>query len=308
MNPVRGITLKILSVIIFVTMMGLIKATAQEIPPGEAVFFRSLFAIPVLLIWLIFRGDFPAKLKANDPMGHVWRGLMGTFAMASGFLAIGLLPLPEVVAIGYAAPLLVTMLAAMFLGEKIRLVRFSALLLGLFGVMLILSPRLTVFDAEVTSRLQTIGALAALMGAMFSALAQVFARKLVATETTGSIVFYFSVMSSLLALLTLPFGWKVPTGTEAFLLVAAGLLGGVGQILLTESYRFAEVAVIAPFEYCSIILALLVGYFIFDEFPTGIMVAGVALIILAGIIIIERERRLGIKRTGKARSAVPNQG
>jgi len=308
LNPVRGITLKILSVIVFVTMFGFIKATSQQVPAGEAVFFRSLFAVPVLIVWLMYRGDFPGKLKARDPMGHVWRGLMGTLAMGSGFLAIGLLPLPEVVAIGYAAPLLVTMLAAMFLGERIKLVRFSALLLGMFGVMLILSPRLTVLDSETASRLQTIGALAALMGAVFSALAQVFARKLVATETTGSIVFYFSLMSSVLALLTLPFGWVVPTFKEAFLLITAGILGGVGQILLTESYRFAEVSVIAPFEYCSIILALLVGYFVFNELPTTIMMAGVALIITAGIIIIERERRLGIKRTGKARSTVPNQG
>jgi len=294
-------------VIVFVTMFGFIKATSQEIPPGEAVFFRSLFALPVLTIWLIYQGVFPSTLKAVNPMGHLWRGLMGTFAMACGFFAIGLLPLPEVVAIGYAAPLIVTMLAAMFLNEKIRLVRFSALLLGMIGVMLVLSPRLTVLDAETASQLQTIGALVALLGAIFSALAQVFARKLVATETTGSIVFYFSLMSSTLALLTIPFGWKVPTNQEALLLVAAGLLGGVGQILLTESYRHAEVAVIAPFEYCSIILALLVGYFVFGEFPTGIMIAGVILIIMAGIIIIERERRLGIKRTGKARSAVPNQ-
>jgi len=308
LNPVRGITLKVLSVVVFVVMFGFIKATSQEIPAGEAVFFRSVFAIPVLLTWLIVRGDFPHKLKAKDPMGHVWRGLMGTCAMASGFLAIGLLPLPEVVAIGYAAPLLVTMLAAMFLGEKIRLVRFSALLLGMCGVLLILSPRLTVLDAEVTSRLQTIGALAALMGAVFSALAQVFARKLVATETTGSIVFYFSIMSSVLALLTMPLGWKFPTSHELTLLIMAGLLGGIGQILLTESYRFAEVAVISPFEYCSIVLALLVGYFIFDELPSGIMMVGVAMIITAGIVIIERERRLGIKRTGKARGAVPNQG
>ena len=312
MNPVRGITLKVLSVIVFVTMFGFIKATSQQIPAGEAVFFRSLFAIPVLLIWLIVRGDFPAKLKARDPMGHVWRGLMGTCAMASGFVAIGLIPLPEAVAIGYAAPLLVTMLAAMFLGEKIRMVRFSALLLGMFGVMLILSPRLTILNADIqdisnTSRLQTIGALAALMAAIFSALAQVFARKLVATETTGSIVFYFSLMSTVLALLTVPFGWEVPGVREAFFLITAGLLGGVGQILLTESYRHAEVSVIAPFEYCSIILALLVGYFVFNELPTRIMLIGVALIITAGVIIIERERRLGIKRTGKARSAVPNQ-
>ncbi len=289
-------------------MFALIKATSQDVPPGEAVFFRSLFALPVLIVWLILRGDFPQKLKARDPMGHVWRGLMGTFAMASGFFAIGLLPLPEVVAIGYAAPLLVTMLAAMFLGEKIRLVRLSALLLGFFGVMLILSPRLTIMETEVTTRLQTIGAMAALMAALFSALAQVFARKLVATETTGSIVFYFSLMSTFLALLTLPYGWKIPSSEQAFLLVSAGLLGGVGQILLTESYRHAEVAVIAPFEYCSIILALLFGYFVFNEYPTGIMMVGVALIITAGIIIIERERRLGIKRTGKARSTVPNQG
>jgi len=307
LNPTRGITLKILSVIVFVIMFGFIKATSQDIPPGEAVFFRSLFALPVLTLWLMYRGVFPQTLKAVNPMGHVWRGLMGTFAMACGFFAIGLLPLPEVVAIGYAAPLIVTMLAAMFLGEKIRLVRFSALLLGMFGVMLVLSPRLTVLDAEAASQLQTIGALVALMGAIFSALAQVFARKLVATETTGSIVFYFSLMSSTLALLTIPFGWEVPSKLETLLLVTAGLLGGVGQILLTESYRHAEVAVIAPFEYCSIILALLVGYFVFDEFPTSIMMVGVALIIVAGIIIILRERNLGINRTGKARSAVPNQ-
>jgi drug/metabolite transporter (DMT)-like permease len=289
-------------------MFGLIKATAQDIPSGEAVFFRSLFAIPVLVLWLTLRGQFPAALKANDRMGHVWRGMMGTFAMGSGFLAIGLLPLPDVVAIGYAAPLLVTMLAAMFLGEKIRLIRFSALLLGLLGVLIILSPKLMIFHAEEASRLQTIGALVALMGAMFAALAQVFARKLVATESTGSIVFYFSITSSCLALLTAPFGWKFPSGYQFLLLVSAGLLGGVGQILLTESYRYAEVAVIAPFEYCSILLALLIGYFIFDELPTRLTMIGVVLIILAGIIIIERERRLGIKRNGKARSAVPNQG
>jgi len=289
-------------------MFSLIKTTSDQVPPGEAVFFRSLFAIPVLITWLLLRGDFPDKLKARDPMGHVWRGLMGTFAMGSGFLAIGLLPLPEVVAIGYAAPLLVTMLAAMFLGEKIRLVRFSALLLGLFGVILVLSPRLTFMDTEVTSRLQTIGAMAALMAAIFSALAQVFARKLVATETTGSIVFYFSLMSTFLALLTIPFGWTVPGTREVLFLVSAGLLGGIGQILLTESYRHAEVAVISTFEYSSIILALFIGYFIFDELPTGIMMAGVALIITAGIIIILREKTLGIKRTGKARSAVPSQG
>lgn len=306
MNPVRGIVLKILSVLVFLTMFSFIKSTAPHIPPGEAVFFRSAFALPPILLWLIWRGVFPLALKAVDPIGHVWRGLMGTLAMGLGFLAIGLLPLPEVVAIGYTAPLLVTILAAMFLGERIRLIRLGALLLGLIGVSLVLLPRMTTLDNEVTSRLETIGALAALLAAVFSALAQVFARKLVATETTGAIVFYFSIMSTLLALLTLPLGWQWPTSVEFIFLVTAGLLGGIGQILLTESYRNAEVAVIAPFDYTSMVFSIGIGYFIFSEQPTRLMLTGAALIMMAGIIILERERRLGISRA-KARAAVPNQ-
>ena len=228
--------------------------------------------------------------------------------MGLGFLAVGLLPLPEVVAIGYMAPFMVTILAAMFLGERIRAIRFSALLLGLFGVLLVLLPRLSVLDAATTTRLETVGVFAALLAAVFSALAQVFARRLVATESTGAIVFYFSCMSTLLALLSLPFGWVIPAPFEFSLLVAGGLLGGVGQILLTESYRYAEVAVIAPFEYSSILLAVVIGYFIFDEVPTVLMLVGVSLIVTAGVVIIWRERRLGITRTPKARGAVPNQG
>lgn len=308
MNPVKGIILKILSVCLFVMMFSCVKATADQVPSGEAMFFRSFFAIPVLLGWLMFRGEFPGKLKAVDPMGHVWRGMMGSCAMGLGFLAVGLLPLPEVVAIGYTAPFMVTILAAMFLGERIRAVRFAALLLGLFGVFLVVLPRFTEMSFEASTRLETIGTFAALMAAVFSALAQVFARKLVATESTGAIVFYFSCMSSLLALLTLPFGWVFPSLDAMGLLVAGGLLGGVGQILLTESYRHAEVAVIAPFEYSSILLALLIGYFVFSEVPTPLMLIGVLLIIIAGVVIILRERRLGIQRVPKAKGAVPNQG
>jgi drug/metabolite transporter (DMT)-like permease len=213
-----------------------------------------------------------------------------------------------VVAIGYTAPLMVTILAAMFLGERIRLVRFASLLLGLSGVVLVILPRLTTLGEAAVSQMETIGVFAALLAAVFSALAQVFARKLVATESTGSIVFYFSCMSSLLSLMTLPFGWSVPDAGNTSLLVAGGLLGGIGQILLTESYRHAEVAVIAPFEYSSILLAVVIGYFIFDEVPTLLMLIGVTLIITAGVIIILRERSLGIARAARAKAAVPNQG
>lgn len=307
MNPLRGIGLKITSVVVFTMMAICIKASAQHVPPGQAVFFRSLFAIPVIVVWLAMTGGLRNGFDTLYPMGHVWRGLVGTTAMGLGFTALGLLPLPEATALGYAAPLLTVIFAAMFLGEEVRAFRLSAVAIGLVGVVIVLSPRMTVTHLEDATVLYTVGAMAALGGAVFAALAQVFVRKLIKTEGTATIVFYFSVTASVLALLTLPFGWAVPTVKEAALLVGAGLLGGVGQILLTESYRHAETGVIAPFEYVSMLLALVLGYAVFDEVPTVSMLSGALLIVAAGLFIIWRERRLGLQR-GAARKAITPQG
>ena len=262
MNPLRGIGLKILSVMVFTLMAICIKASAPHVPPGEAVFFRSFFAIPVIL-GLAGRGAqaAPRPRHACIRSGHVWRGLVGTSAMGLGFTALGLLPLPEATALGYAAPLLTVIFAAMFLGEQVRAFRLSAVFFGLFGVVIVLLPRLTLTSLGDASKLQTIGAMAALLGAVFAALAQVFVRKLMHTEATPPSSSTSRSPPPCCRSLTLPFGWVVPTAREAALLVGAGLLGGIGQILLTESYRHAETGVIAPFEYVSMLLALVLGYF-----------------------------------------------
>ncbi|MFD1913542.1 DMT family transporter [Halodurantibacterium flavum] len=302
-SPVTGILLKVLSVIVFVGMATLIKATADAVPPGEAVFFRSFFAIPVILAWLWWRSELATGLRVAEPLGHVWRGFVGTVAMGLGFAGLGLLPLPEVTAIGYAAPLLTVIFAAMFLGEEVRLFRLSAVALGLVGVLIVLSPRLgAVGNLNAT---ETLGAVVVLTGATFAALAQVLVRKLVRMERTSAIVFWFSVTSSVLALATLPFGWVMPAPRDFALLVLAGLMGGLGQILLTSSYRFADASVIAPFEYASMIFALGIGYFLFDEVPTLVMLGGAALIILAGVLIIWRERRLGLERARQRKAMTP---
>ncbi len=149
--------------------------------------------------------------------------------------------------------------------------------------------------------------MAMLMAAVFMALAVVFVRKLVESESTSAIVFYFSLTCSALSLVTLPFGWVLPTPAEAALLVAAGLLGGFAQILLTASYRHADASVIAPFDYTSILLALAIGYGLFGEVPTGPMLIGAALVTVAGLFIIWRERQLGLER-GRARRVVTPQG
>jgi len=304
MQPLRGIVLKIMSVCVFVVMASLIKATSDHVPPGQAVFFRSFFAMPVIVAWLLWRQELRNGLKTKNPTGHFFRGLVGTAAMGLGFAGLGLLPLPEVTAIGYAAPLLVVIFAAMFLNEQVRAFRLSAVGLGMVGVLIVLSPRLQVGASALDVR-ETLGAVVVLGGAVCAALAQVFVRKLVQTEGTAAIVFWFSVTASLLSLCTLPWGWVVPAPREFAMLLLAGLLGGLGQILLTSSYRLADASLIAPFEYTSMLLALGVGFFIFGEVPTLTMLAGAAIIIAAGVLIIWRERQLGLERSRQRKAMTP---
>ncbi|MWD26692.1 EamA family transporter [Aquicoccus sp. SCR17] len=296
MSPLRGILFKVTSVLLLVAMQALIKSVSDSVPPGEAVFFRSFFALPVILVWLAWRGDLSTGLRVASPMGHFWRGFVGTSSMGLSFAGLGLLPLPEVTAIGYAAPILVVIFAAMFLGEPVRAVRLGAVALGLVGVLIVLAPRLQAFSGGTVQTTEALGAILVLMAAVAAALAQIYIRKLVQTEQTSAIVFYFSVTATLLSLLTLPFGWVVPSAGQAAILVTAGLLGGLGQIFLTSSYRFADASVVAPFDYVSMIFALIVGYFIFAEVPTAQTLVGAGLVILAGVAIIWREHRLGLDR------------
>lgn len=303
MRPMRGIALKLGSVLVFIMMSALIKLSADHVPPGEAVFFRAFFAMPVILVWLALRRELATGLRTANPYGHLWRGLMGTSAMGFGFAGLAFLPLPEVTAIGYAAPLLTVIFAAMFLGEEVRAFRIAAVGLGLAGVLIVASPRLTI-DSSAGSA-EALGAMLVLFGAVFAALAQVFVRKLVDTERTPTIVFWFSMTATLLSLVTLPWGWVWPTPLDWVTLIMVGLLGGVGQILLTSSYREADASLIAPFDYASMIFALVIGYVAFDEVPTLTMLAGASLVIAAGILIIWRERQLGLQRSKQRKAMTP---
>ncbi|PPB80236.1 EamA domain-containing membrane protein RarD [Albidovulum inexpectatum] len=305
MSPLRGIAFKVASVCVFMAMASLVKAVSGAVPPGEVVFFRSAFAVPVILVWLLLTRGLREGLATRNLMGHFWRGLVGTAAMGCSFAALGLLPLPEATAIGYAAPLLTVVFAAMFLGENVRLFRIFTVALGMTGVVVILSPRMSALQAGTVAPTEALGALLALIGAVFAALAQVFVRKLVSTEKVSAIVFYFSINSALLSLLTVPFGWVWPDPMVAAMLVCAGILGGLGQVLLTSSYRFADASVVAPFEYVSMLLALVIGYVAFGETPTLVVLAGAALVMLAGILIILRERQLGLERARQRRAMTP---
>ena len=287
----------------FVVMASLVKYLSDDIPPGQIVFFRSVFALPVILVWLAQRHELRTGFRTQKPLGHLWRGVLGTSAMGMGFASLGYLPLPEVTAIGYAAPLLVVVFASMFLGEQVRLFRLTAVGIGMIGVLIVLAPNLSV--GQQLSHAQALGAMLALLGAVMAALAQVTVRKLVASETTSAIVFWFSITAAGLSLITVPWGWALPTGWQAVVLILTGLLGGVGQILLTSSYREADASLIAPFDYASILLAMAIGYWGFGDAPSQTMLLGALIVVAAGILIIWRERQLGLERTRQRKVMTP---
>ncbi len=305
-KPSTAIMLKLVAVFLFMVMAAMIKAATDEVPAGEAVFFRSLFALPIILAWIWQKGEIREALIPNNFLGHVWRGLFGTSAMALTFGGLALLPLPEVTAIGYATPIFTVILAAIMLGERIRLIRIGAVGLGLFGVMIVLWPRLSL-DADMLGAAGTIGALMVLGASILRAVVQIHIRTLVKTEHTAAIVFYFSLTATVLSLFSLPFGWIIPSTTDIALLIGAGLIGGLAQILVTTSYRFGAASMLAPFDYASLIFAALIGYVIFDELPTLTMVEGAALVVLGGVLIIWRERQLGLERR-RARSVTDPKG
>ncbi len=296
--------LKIVSVAIFVGMSSFIKAAGQ-VPAGQIVFFRSFFAILPIIVVLAWRHELNTALKTTRPWSHVARGVVGVTAMGLGFFALTRLPLPDAITLNYAQPLLVVVFSALFLHEVIRFYRWTAVIVGLVGVVIISWPKLTLFDGSAGSE-QAIGVIAALAGAAVSAVALLLVRRLVHTERTPTIVLWFSVTASVVGLLTLPFGWDVLSFRQYAFLIGAGICGGIAQILMTESYRHAEASTVAPFEYTSMILGIAVGYLAFGDLPTVHTIVGGVIVVAAGIFIIWRERQLGLER-GKARKVAPPQ-
>jgi drug/metabolite transporter (DMT)-like permease len=304
-GPLAGIAYKIASVLIFLVMSSLLKAS-DGVPAGELAFFRSSFAIMPVVAFLGWRGELRVGVRTRYPFGHFWRGLAGTGGMMFGFFALTKLPLPEAVTLNYATPLIIVVLSAIFMGEMVRAYRWSAVVIGLGGVIVIAWPRLTLLTSGLDDA-AGIGVLAALAGCMCAAVAMVQVRRLVQTERSATVVLYFSISSTLISLCTLPFGWVLPTPPQWAFLIVAGLAGGIAQILLTESYRHAEMSVVAPFEYSSLIFSVLVGYLFFGEVPTIFMLIGGVIVVGSGLFIIYREHRLGLDNA-EAREVVTPQG
>jgi drug/metabolite transporter (DMT)-like permease len=305
MNVFLGIALQLGATFLFTLMGGLVRALGDRIPIGEQIFARSFLALIPLMIMLAWRREITSALKMKSPARHFTRALTGIAAMILMFLGLARLPLAESTAISFIAPLFSVALAAIFLGEVVRVWRWSAVAVGFVGVLVMLSPHL---DTTAMTSSAAIGAIMTLIGAFFVAAAMTQVRAMTSTETTASLVFSFQIFATVVGLLMLPWTWVWPSPADALALLGIGVFGGIAQILLTESYRHAPASVVAPFSYTAMIWAVVLGYLMFRELPGTIVLVGAAIVVAAGLFVIFRERALGINRQKEREAQTPPAG
>ncbi|HEX5279059.1 MAG TPA: DMT family transporter [Micropepsaceae bacterium] len=288
-RPLLGIGCKLLATIFFAVLFAAIRWLGPDFPIGEMVFFRGGLGAVVVVIAALLTGG-PSLLKTNNISSHALRSSAGTISMFCNFAAYTLLPLANATALGFASPLFVVIMAALVLSERVHAYRWTAVIIGFLGVIVIAGP-----EAGL-SRTALYGALFAIGGAGLQGAAMILIRRMSAYEHSITIAFYFMLTSTTVSLLTVWFGWQVPTVSQTAVLLLAGISGGVGQIFLSFSYRYSEASVLAPFDYAAMIWAVILGYLIFGELPAPQVWVGGAIVIGSGLLIFWRERMFGRQR------------
>jgi len=296
LNLVKAISFKLISALLFALMSAQVRYLGDVAPVGQMVFYRSAFAILPVVVIYAWRGELRTALYTGRPLGQLGRGLISVCGMFTNFGALTRLPLADATAISFASPLITVALAAVILKERVRVYRWSAVGIGFVGVIVMLLPHLEIGHYAGATAAGALGAVLALVSAFCNAGTVIQTRRLTQSETTSSIVFYFSLICALAGLATLPFGWHSPTGIELGMLISVGILGGIAHLFLTESYRFATASVVAPFDYTSMLWALMLGFWFFGEVPTALVFVGAAIVAGAGLYVIWRERQLGLQR------------
>jgi len=304
MNLVKAFLLKALSALVFALLSVCVRYLGEQaVPLGQIVFFRAAFAIVPVLLIDAWRRELADVVRTERPFGHFLRGTISMCGMFLNFAALARLPLVDATAISFAAPLITVAFAAWFLGERVRVYRWSAVAVGFIGIIVMLWPYLNFAQyasGGSATAAATVGVVCGLLAAITNAGSVIQTRRLTDTETTSSIVFYFSLFCAVAGLATLPFGWIWPSSMQLAMLVATGLIGGLAHIVLTSSYRYAPASLVAPLDYTTMIWAFVLGYALFGEVPTVYVFLGGVIVAASGIFVIWRERQLGLRRIREA--------
>jgi len=273
-----GFLYMFLSVCAF-SVMDLIVKWSENYPLGEVLFFRGFFGL-FPIIFLIPRDRLKDFYKTKRSGLHFLRCFVGLIALTSIFIALRNLPLATVVSISFAAPIFTTIMSIFFLSEKVGIYRWLAVIVGFVGIIIITQPGLSVLN------IYYIYPIIFCLGLSYVAIA---IRQLSTSEPVWLISLYFSVSITVLGLISLPFGWVMPSLKDFILLSLVGVLGGVANLLLSQSYKLSEVSLVTPLKYLALIFGIIFGYLIWDEVPTILTLFGSVLVILSSVIIFRRE-------------------
>lgn len=264
----------------------LAKSLVSDYTALQVVFFRALFG---LLPWLVIaRGvGYRTAVRTGQPAAQVLRGTLSFVALLCYVKAYASLPLAEAVSIAYSAPLFTTMIAIPLLGERVGLRRWSAIMVGFGGVLVLVQPG---------PDLLTSGALWALGGALLYATSAVVTRHLGAKNLSVTTMFYSVATYLVLGGLALPFVWAPPAAADLLRFAALGLVAGVAQYLLVQAYRLAPVAVVSPLEYTTMAWAVVFGILIWQETPAWSTALGIVVVVGSGLYILRREGSTGPRK------------
>jgi len=283
-----GIALRIGAASCFGCMGGAIKlGYAAGASTPELAFYRFLFGLVPLLVWIRSSGAH-GVWRTERRAAHVWRAALGLTTMLLTFSALSYLPLAEATTIAFAAPLFAVMLSAAALKEQVGRHRWSAVALGFLGVLLVMQPH--------GARFPPIGLALAIAGALGVGAVTITLRQIGRTEGTQTIVLWFTCLSLLGVGMMMPFYAHAHDGRTWLILLALGGFGGVGQLLMTASLRYAPVSAVVPFDYVQLLWAVLLGWLLFGDHPASTTAVGAAVIVASGLYTVWREHVLGRER------------
>ncbi len=273
-----GFLYMFLSVCAF-SIMDLIVKWSDDYPLGQVIFFRGFFGI-VLYYFVIPKERIKDFYFTKRPLLHFSRCFFGLAALLSIFTALRNLPLATVVSISFAAPIFTTIFSIFFLSERVGYFRWLAVFIGFIGILIISEPGLSSLNVYY------IFPVIFVLGMSYVAIS---IRQLSSTEPVWLISLFFSAAITIAGLLTLPFGWIMPSFYDLTLLSMIGFFGGVANLWLSQSYKFSEVSLVTPLKYLALVFAIIFGYLIWGEVPSGKTLIGAILVIASSIIIFRRE-------------------
>ncbi|MEJ0071489.1 MAG: DMT family transporter [Pseudomonadota bacterium] len=290
----RGIIYMIVSVFIFALANAMVKWLVADYPITQVVFVRCLFALLPCGVLVATHGGLPV-MRTKRLKDHALRAVSQFIGMVCIFTGFRMLPLADAVAIQFASPLFLTVLSIFLLGERVGLHRWSAVLVGFAGVLVMVRPGPGMFES---------GAIFALGNALISASVTIAMRRMSLTESSTALVVWQALFTLVLSACLLPFGWVTPDGFALLLMAGVGILSGVGQFCWTQAFRFAPAAVAAPFSYMAMIWALGIGYVVWGDVPTLPLLAGGVVVAGSGLYILYRET---VRRRDALGSVAPVQ-